>query len=60
MERRKAPQTFHNEAAVLGIGDYNDKDFWLLNRLVRWKSGSIEVMADPKRWLLIMEHPRLM
>ena len=42
--------------AELGKGATVDKEIWLLNRLVRWKSDSIEVEADSKHRLLIMKH----
>ena len=42
--------------AVLGSGANDDKEVSLLNRLVRWKSGSIEVEADSKHRFLLMEH----
>ena len=41
---------------ALGSGANDDMEMSLLNRLVRWKSDSIEVEADSKHRWLIMEH----
>ena len=40
----------------LGCAANDDEDKSVLNRLVRWKSDSIEVEADSTHRLLIMEH----
>ena len=41
--------------AVLGSEADDDKEIWLLNSLVSWKSDSIEVEENSKHRLLIMK-----
>ena len=45
-----------NVRAVLGSGANDDKEISLLNRLVRWTFVSIEVGADSKHRLFVIEH----